>query len=451
MNYSESTNPLPQKLSLTKGSTLGLKSGEYIIENEIGKGGFGVVYTVKQISTGALYALKVLTLWEVHPNEYSPLTKRFNLEYKIGKTNSNFLVQSYYFGFIKGNPYIIMELCSNGNLSNEKFKYQDEAALVLLIDNLLSGLRALHINGIIHRDIKPENILYSNNMTIKIADYGISANINNRLTTTNIIGVAKERFGSVLFSAPETFKASKYFKQTKPTMDIYSLGVTLYFLASGGKYPIGSFEEYEKSPTEYVKKKKKGEFISLSSISPHLSSKVVRFIEKCFEPKIENRFQTIDEARQYISGIIEHYKTNNYIASDPVRLNGKNSTYNELMIIEGSKIGLSFNLDKIMDKVNRQVIFIGRKSKNDKINDIKIEELGTRYISKRQLSIEKIGDSWYARDGQFNIEDKEGWIDSLNGTIVDERKLFNGKEKKIKDGSIIKIGEVILKFIKKTK
>lgn len=439
MNYTESTSALPQKLKINKGSKLYLKAGVYTVENEIGKGGFGIVYNVRSDNSNELFALKVLALWEVHPDEYSPLSKRFNLEYKIGKTVAKNLVEAYHFGFMEGNPYIIMELCPNGNLSNDKYKYQNEAALLDLIYNILNGLEELHKNGIIHRDIKPENILYSKDNIIKISDFGISANINLRLTTTNLFGIAKERFGSVLFSAPETFKASKYFKYTMPTMDIYALGVTLYYLASGGHYPIGSFEEYEKSPTTYVKKKNKGEHIPLKSYSPHLSRKTIKFIEKCFRPKISDRFQNIKEARKYI-GI----KNNMNCISSKFEPKS-DSKYNSIIVEFGENVGHKYNLDEIIEKKEKNIISIGRFNDSNIINDIDIKEIQSQYISKKHCTIEKIGEDWYIRDGQF-VFSENIWTNSLNGLMVDNIFITNGDSKLIIDGSIIKIGETIMKF-----
>lgn len=439
MIYKESISELPQKLNISKDSVLNLKSGDYLVINEIGKGGFGIVFTVKNQKTGLIYALKLLSLWEIHPDEYSQLTKRFNLEFKIGKTASEFLVESYYFGFIEGNPYIIMELCPNGNLNDDKFKFQDEKKLTELIYDILFGLKSLHQNGFIHRDIKPENILYSRDNKIKIADYGISADINQRLTSTNFLGRAKERFGSVLFSAPETFKESKYFKYTMPTMDIYALGVTLYYLASGGNYPIGNFGQYEKNPTKYIELKNKGEYIPLNSYAPHLSNKIIKFISKCIESKIEDRFQNTDEALRFLGPFMENIRNTYDIINE-----------NSLEIIFGhNDVGKKFNLDNIIMQKHKTLILIGRKNLDNIKNDIEINEEDTRYISKMHCTIEKIGNEWFLRDGQFFDNGGKTWKNSLNGTVINDQLLHDGKALLIEQGAIIKMGEFVFKFNKK--
>ncbi len=433
---------LPQKLNISKDSVLKLKSGNYIVLNEIGKGGFGIVFTVKHENTGTVYALKILSLWEIHPDEYSQLTKRFNLEFKIGRTASEYLVESYYFGFIGGNPYIVMELCPNGNLNDDLYKFKNEEALTDIIYDILHGLNALHQNGFIHRDIKPENILYSKDNKIKIADYGISADINSRLTSTNILGRAKERFGSILFSAPETFKESKYFKYTMPTMDIYALGVTLYYLASGGNYPIGDFGQYEKDPSKYISLKEKGQYTPLSLYSPHLSNKIVSFISKCIEPKVENRFQNTVEALRFLGAQKRQHRYFSDFFSE-----------NSIEIVYGhNQVGSKFNLDEIIKKKNKNIILLGRKSTEEKMrNDIEFLEDNTIYISKMHATIEKIGDDWYLRDGQFKAAFKGLWKNSLNGTLVNDELIKNGKAAKLEQGAVIKIGEFVLKFNKKNK
>ncbi|MBK9043451.1 MAG: FHA domain-containing protein [Saprospiraceae bacterium] len=90
---------------------------------------------------------------------------------------------------------------------------------------------------------------------------------------------------------------------------------------------------------------------------------------------------------------------------------------------------------------------MGRAS--DGSNDIEIEERGTHYISRKQCTLEKIGDDWLLRDGQFVKEpDKMTWRNSPNGTIVNQLRLVGRDFAILKHGDFIKMGDCIIKFEK---
>ena len=62
------------------------------------------------------FALKILRLWEVLPNQYSYLIERFQREYTVGQIESDSLTKTFYNGVILGNPYIVSEYCPGGTL-----------------------------------------------------------------------------------------------------------------------------------------------------------------------------------------------------------------------------------------------------------------------------------------------------------------------------------------------
>ena len=87
----------------------------YLVDKVLGEGTFGVVYAVRD-NHGRKLALKLLRLWEVHPDIRDGLIKRFDMEFQTGQIPSDYLVHSVASGFAYGNPYIVMELCSGGDL-----------------------------------------------------------------------------------------------------------------------------------------------------------------------------------------------------------------------------------------------------------------------------------------------------------------------------------------------
>ena len=88
----------------------------YVVEKVLGEGSFGKVYRVKD-TDGTIYALKLLHLWDVTPDIRQPLMKRFEMEFKTGQIDCEYLVQSVDYGKVGGNPYIVMEFCPGGDLT----------------------------------------------------------------------------------------------------------------------------------------------------------------------------------------------------------------------------------------------------------------------------------------------------------------------------------------------
>ncbi|KAI8982536.1 kinase-like domain-containing protein [Pilobolus umbonatus] len=122
--------------------------------------------------------------------------------------------------------YILMDFVNGGQLLHYIVKRQrlSDRRTRLFARQIISALDYLHRNSIVHRDLKIENIMIDKNgRTIKIIDFGLSNLFcpERQLTTY---------CGSLYFAAPELLKASPY---KGPEVDIWSLGVVIYVMATG--------------------------------------------------------------------------------------------------------------------------------------------------------------------------------------------------------------------------
>jgi len=158
-----------------------LKSRKYELVKELGQGGFGMVFLIKD--SDKPYALKELKF-----NDFQLIEDTIN-EISIGKLikNEN-LVKVIDQKMTKINNdlymvYIVMEFCNFGDFRNflekrkETEKYFTEMEALDYMFQIANGLKSLHEHEIVHRDLKPENIFMnkdSDKIQLKIGDFGIS-------------------------------------------------------------------------------------------------------------------------------------------------------------------------------------------------------------------------------------------------------------------------------------
>jgi Ca2+-binding EF-hand superfamily protein len=124
--------------------------------------------------------------------------------------------------------FIVMELLKGGNLgeyfNKNKFQITEKRAAKIMYQ-LASGVKYLHHYGILHRDIKPDNIMLSDtteDASVKVMDFGLSKIMGSQEKVA-------DGYGSLSFVAPEVLIRQPYNKQ----IDIWSLGVILYYMLSG--------------------------------------------------------------------------------------------------------------------------------------------------------------------------------------------------------------------------
>ena len=202
------------------GSTV---SGRYVIEKLLGCGGMGAVYLASDtVLNGEQVAMKVLHAEYANDERY---TQRFLREVQLmRRVNHRNVVRTFevsndgeivYFTMEYAAGRSLLELIQKRSLSREDLR--------LFTIQLCEGLEAIHDAGIIHRDLKPENIIILSDGTVKITDFGVARPEYSELTAHN------EVVGSSAYIAPEIWNG----EQISSSVDLYSLGVILYELATG--------------------------------------------------------------------------------------------------------------------------------------------------------------------------------------------------------------------------
>ncbi len=206
----------------------------YRIENKLGEGGMGVVYTVRHIGIDRLFAMKVLSPRLSMDTDYQT---RFMREAKItARLNHPHVVQVFDSGVYKGLLYIVMEYLDGTPLSELLWTNRIGGIHEILQIGweISDALGAAHDIGLIHRDLKTDNVLVEENPVTSqrrcvLLDFGLAfieeSDDLGRLTRDSDTNVA----GTPLYMSPEQISSAALTSAT----DIYSLGCLLYELVSG--------------------------------------------------------------------------------------------------------------------------------------------------------------------------------------------------------------------------
>jgi len=245
----------------------------------LGVGGMGSVYKARDTRLNRSVALKILRPeLSADPNEIRRLEHEARATAAV---NDPHVVQVFSSGTDHGQFYLVMELVDQGSL-DDRMAEQGKVGEAQVLDTgiqVARGLRAAHEKGLIHRDIKPGNILFADDATAKIGDFGLAVAAEQNAEAQNEIWgtpyyVAPER----LNNEPEDFRS-----------DIYSLGATLYH-AMAGRPP---FEGETNSATAL--RDLKNNPLSIGAVVPGLRRETVRTIDRMIAPDPGQRFASYDE------------------------------------------------------------------------------------------------------------------------------------------------------------
>ena len=246
---------------------------QYIIEEKLGEGMFGMVKLGTHKITKEKVAIKILNKSKISKSQQILLNRELSILKKMNHYN---IIKLYSIIETEKVIYLIQEYCSGKELSNYILYHSrtDEKEICRIFQEIISGVEYMHKMGIAHRDLKPENILLTGTNDIKIIDFGLS-NIysKGKLLSTSC--------GSPYYAPPEMLQGKAY--KGLPA-DLYSCGIILYYMLCK-KLPFN-----ESNNSELYKKKIEGKF----NISKHLSKEAQDLLKKIIKVNPEQRIKIAD-------------------------------------------------------------------------------------------------------------------------------------------------------------
>jgi serine/threonine-protein kinase len=241
----------------------------------------GQVYLADQISLKRKVALKLMRA-ELMANPTALQRFKAEAEAVARVTHAN-IVQVYQIGEEAGLNYMVLEYVEGRNL-REFVSRKGPPELLVAVSILRQAAAALQRAselGIIHRDIKPENILLTRKGEVKVADFGLSRVLGGNKPSMNLTesGII---MGTPLYMSPEQIKD----KEIDGRSDIYSLGITAYFMMTGQPPFKGD------TAFEIALKHVQQEAVPLATIRPDLPPVLCAIIARMMAKDPGQRYQT---------------------------------------------------------------------------------------------------------------------------------------------------------------
>jgi serine/threonine-protein kinase len=253
------------------------------ILSKLGQGAMAVVFKAKQLSLDRIVAIKVLPR---RLSENQEFVDRFYREGRAAaRLNHANIVQAYDVGESAGYHYFVMEYI-NGRTVHDLLAEGQRLAEDEALDIVMQCARALehaHAVGLIHRDVKPKNIMITDAGDVKLADMGLTREMDDYETATAEAGRA---YGTPYYISPEQIRGEI---NIDGRADLYALGATFYHMVTGRVPFDGS------TPSAVMHKHLKETLIPADHVNRSLSAGVGEIIEVMMAKSPDDRYPSMSE------------------------------------------------------------------------------------------------------------------------------------------------------------
>ena len=250
----------------------------FLLLRKLGSGGMSTIFLAQHLAKGIPMALKILDSRLIEDERFLELFMReYNL---ISHIKSTHVVRIYEQGFTDTHVYIAMEYFSQGDLKDHlRYGALPPATALRIFCQVLRSLEVIHAHGIVHRDLKPQNLMFREDDSLALIDFGI-ARQHDATADPQAEGQAPA-FGTPYYMSPEQCEGLP----GDPRCDLYSAGTLLYEMLTGAKPYTG------KTAVEVMAQ-------HIGAPIPHLPSAIAVYqplLERLLAKAPEDRYQDAGE------------------------------------------------------------------------------------------------------------------------------------------------------------
>ena len=317
----------------------------YRIEESLGQGGMAEVYKAWDIQRATHLALKVL---RQDLSRDLVFLRRFQREaHTLAKLQHPNIVRFYGIETDHLTVFMLMDFIEGSTLQDEIFLTKgqplDQDLMWLVLKSICSALHYAHSMGLVHCDIKPGNIMINQHGEVLLTDFGI-ARMTDTATAT-MVG-----FGTPAYMAPELVRG----QDPTPQSDIYSLGIVLYEMITGGERPFtGECAQTSGSTSEKVR----WEQLHLAPASPrafnpYISEELESVITRCLVKEPQQRFASVLDLLSIVDQALENRDpgaveiVHSIVAPGKLESLSKNNQHGVGVLIQSSETAPIAQIDK---------------------------------------------------------------------------------------------------------
>ena len=263
----------------------------YQIHNELHRGGQGVVYLATHEGTRRQVAIKVM----LNGGFASPHDKvRFEREIQVlAQLQNPNIVSIHDSGEAGENAFYVMDFVAGPTLDeyveSREMTVREKLVLFMVV---CQAVNAAHLRGVIHRDLKPSNIRVTPEGEPKVLDFGlakVSGDGDMHATMPTQMTRTGQFIGSMPWASPEQARGEG--ARIDVRTDVYALGVILYQMLCGGRFPY----EVEGSARDVLDNIIARDPVRPRSIDNRIEADVEAITLKCLEKSVDRRYQSAGE------------------------------------------------------------------------------------------------------------------------------------------------------------
>ena len=412
---------------------VGQSIGPYRIRELIGEGGMGLVFAAEQIApVRRKVAFKIIKTGLTARDTAG----RFEVERQaLAMMNHAHIARVFDGGTTEdGQPYLVMELVQGPPIT----QYCDSHHLAFeerldLFCKLCDAVQHAHLKGVIHRDLKPSNVLVpriDGTAIPKVIDFGVAKAVAGKLTDATLYTRFAQLIGSPLYMSPEQTELGVVDVDTRS--DVYSLGVMLYELLTGGT-PLdretvskAGFDEMRRlirdedppTPSLRIRSTADGALKTLHAakneprllrLNDEIDWIVMRAIEK-------------DRARRYQSAAAFAEDIRRLLRNEPIDACPPSRTYLLRKFVRRNRTqvaaALTITLFLFLGVAGLTVSNLAIRQERDRVKSLQMTTAGQKQVAEENLEFAREAvDEWYVRFG-------EDWIANTPGLTQDQRDLL---------------------------